>query len=237
MRCNLENLTAVDGRCDNWDFYKDQYNVLLFDPPNKYPEDFTNLYSHKLAPQKVTSKLLQSVCKITHAKISEGIWSRFEGDAYLKAHGINNDLRQNIIECAENVYLLSKLETLEYKFQRYLVSDKDLNPNNFTQHPLSKVWFSPVGIELFVDAPMHLLFLGIMKDFHRITMQWCSTINIESSVICQISKYFNIIFEMKLEWLKIIPIGVSNFSGWVSENWLALSRISKWIYSIVVCLF
>ena len=99
------------------------------------------------------------------------------------------------------------------------------------------MWFSPVGIELFVDAPMHLLFLGIMKDVHHITMQWCSTINIESSLIRQISKYFNIIFEMKLEWLKIIPIRVSNFSGWVSQNWLALSRISKWIYSIVVCLY
>ena len=41
-------------------------------------------------------------------------------------------------------------------------------------------------------------------------------------------------FKMKLDWLKIIPIGGSNFSGWVSENWLALSRISKWIYSIVI---
>ena len=42
---------------------------------------------------------------------------------------------------------------------------------------------------------------------------------------------------MTLEWLKIIPIGVSNFSGWVSENWFALSRISKWIYSIVAYLY
>ena len=128
-------------RCVNWDFYKDKHNLLLFDSPNKYPEDFTKLHSHKLAPQKVTSKLLQSVCEITHTKISEGIWSRFEGDAYLKAHGINNNLRQNIIECAENVYLLSKLDTLEYKYQRYLISEKDCNPINFTQHPLLKVRF------------------------------------------------------------------------------------------------
>ena len=132
---------------------------------------------------------------------------------------------------------MSKLETLEYKYRRYLLSDIDLNPNNFTQHPLPKVWFAPVGIELCVDVPIHLLFLGIMKDVNRITMQWCSTINIESSIIRQISKYFNIIFEMKLEWLKIIPIGLSNFCGWVSENWLALSRISKWIYSVVACLY
>ena len=224
-------------RCVNWDFYNDKCNLLLFDPPNKYPADFRNSHSPKLAPKKVTSKLLQTVCEITHTKVSEGIWSRFEGDAYLKAHGINNDLWQNIIECAENIYLLSQLDTLENKYKRYLISDKACNPNNYTPHPLPKVWFSPIGIEMFVDAPMHLLFLGIMKDVHRITMQWCSTINIESTVIRQISKYFNVIFEMKLEWLKIIPIGVSNFSGWVSENWLALSRILKWIYSIVTTLY
>ena len=223
--------------CVNWDFYKDEYNLLLFDPPNKFPKGCSNSHSNKLAPQKITSRLLLSVCENSHTKISEGIWSRLEGDAYLKAHGINIDLRQNIIECAENIYLLSKLNTLEHRYQKYLTSDKERNPNKYIQHPLPKVWFSPTGVELFVDAPMHLLFLGIMKDVHRITMQWCSTINIESTVLRQISKYFNIIFEMKLEWLKIIPIGISNFSGWVSENWLALSRISKWIYSIVVCLY
>ena len=107
---------------------------------------------------------MQSVCEITHTKISDGIWSRFEGDAYLKTHGINNDLQQNIIECAEIIYLLSKLDTLENKYKRYLTSDKDHNPINYTQHPLPKVWFSPIGIGLFVDAPMHLLFLGIMED-------------------------------------------------------------------------
>ena len=69
-------------RCVTWDFYKDKHNLLLFDPQNKYPEDFTNLHSHKLASQKVTSKLLQSIYEITHTKISEVIWSRFEGDAY-----------------------------------------------------------------------------------------------------------------------------------------------------------
>ena len=91
-----------------------------------------------------------------------------------------------------------------------------------------------MGIELFVDAPMHILFLGIMKDVHQMTMEWCSASNIESSTVCHICKYFNIFFDMQLEWLKIIPIGGSNFSGWVSENWLAFSRISKWVYSIVV---
>ena len=89
-----------------------------------------------------------SACENSHTKISEGIWSRFEGDAYLKAHMVSILILDN----------------------QYLTSDKEHNPNKYMQHPLPKVWFSPTGVDLFVDASVHLLFLGIMKDVHRITM-------------------------------------------------------------------
>ena len=104
----------------------------------------------------------------------------------------------------------------------------------YQHYPLPKVWSHPMGPDLFVDAPMHLLFLGMMKDVHQMTMKWCSTLSIKSSTICQICRYFNMFFNMKLEWFKIIPIGGSKFSGFISENWLALLQISKWVYSIVV---
>ena len=81
---------------------------------------------------------------------------------------------------------------------------------------------------------MHLLLLGITKYVRWMTMKRRSTFNRAFSTVCQICRYFNMFFEMKLEWFKIIPIWGSNFSGWVSKNVLALSQISKWVYSIVV---
>ena len=223
--------------CMNWEFYGDNKNLLLFEPPNKYPMDCDKLHNNKLQPQMLTSELLLKVCKTTHEKVSKGYWSISEGDAYLKVHGLNDDLRQNIIECAENMFLMSNLEGMETKHRTYILSDQQKNPEKYQRYPLPRVWSPPMGIELFADAPMHLLFLGIMKDVHRMTMKWCSTLNIESSTIRQISRYFNMLFDMKLDWLKIIPIGGSIFSGWVSENWLALSRISKWVYSIVATMY
>ena len=243
-RCREDNFLRCKDRiyktsyscknCMNWEFYGDNNNLLLFDPPKNYPADCDKLHNNKLSPQMLTSELLLKTCKHTHDKILLGYWSSSEGDSYLKAHGLNEDLRQNIVECAENMYLIANMDNMDTKFKTYLMSDQQKNPSRYEPYPLPKVWSHPMGLELFVDAPMHLLFLGIMKDVHRMTMKWCSTLNIESSIIRQICRYFNMFFDMKLEWLKIIPIGGSNFSGWVSENWLALSRISKWVYSIVV---
>ena len=99
----------------NWEFYGDNKNLLLFEPPNKYPMDCDKLHNNKLQPQMLTSELLLKVCKTSHEKVSKGYWSISEGDAYLKVHGLNDDLRQNIIECAENMFLMSNLEGMESK--------------------------------------------------------------------------------------------------------------------------
>ena len=39
-------------------------------------------------------------------------------------HGLNDGLRQNIIECVENMYLMESMEDMETKFRTYLLSDK-----------------------------------------------------------------------------------------------------------------
>ena len=46
------------------------------------------------------------------------------------------------------------------------------------------------------------------------------------------STLIDIIDEMKLDWLKILPLGPSNsFGGYVSENWMAVCRLIRWMYS------
>ena len=120
----LCNLSYSCKTCMNWEFYGDNENLLLFGPPNKYPMDCDKLHNNKLRPQMVTSELLLKVCKTTHEKVSKGYWSSSEGDAYLKVHGLNDDLRQNIIECAENMFLMSNLEGMESKYRTYILSDQ-----------------------------------------------------------------------------------------------------------------
>ena len=44
---------------------------------------------------------------------------------------------------------------------------------------------------------------------------------------------FDIISDMKHDWCKVFPVDTSKFGSWVSENWISLGRIMKWIYSTI----
>ena len=64
--------------------------------------------------------------------------------------------------------------------KQFYENDKKKHPQNYEKHPLLKFWFHPMGIESFIDSPLHLLFLGMMKDVHKNTIAWCKRLNIES---------------------------------------------------------
>lgn len=49
--------------------------------------------------------------------------------------------------------------------------------------------------------------------------------------MCSFVDIFEYIFELKLEWCKILPIGSGTFGGWVSENWMGFGRVMKWALS------
>ena len=53
----------------SWEFYGNNENLQVFDPPHKSPKNCDNLYNSKLQPQMITSELLRKVCKNTHSKI------------------------------------------------------------------------------------------------------------------------------------------------------------------------
>jgi hypothetical protein len=51
--------------------------------------------------------------------------------------------------------------------------------------------------------------------------------------IREIEPYMKSIDDLKLTWMKLLPYKGGRFGGWVSENYLAMSRIMKWFYSIL----
>ena len=74
---------------------------------------------------------------------------------------------------------------------------------------------------------MHLLFLGVVKACRELTTTWIT----ESKRVNGYKSYskglLKPIADMGLDWLKVMTIN----SGWVSDNYLAFSRLSKWYYS------
>ena len=69
-------------------------------------------------------------------------------------------------------------------------------------------------------------------------MDWSALFKKESQLVKSFSSIIPSIFDMKLEWCKIFPLSSSGtFSGLVSENWLAVSRLCRWMYSQLPRLF
>ena len=79
---------------------------------------------------------------------------------------------------------------------------------------------------------MHLILLGFVKLLNKRILDWSSLFKKESQLIRTFSSHIPSIYDMNLEWCKIFPLTNNNtFSGLVSENWLAVSRLSRRMYS------
>ena len=74
------------------------------------------------------------------------------------------------------------------------------------------------------DVPMYLVLLNVEKFTVNLILDWCSCINNERKIMRFFHDIFDAIYELKLEWAKLIPIRTS-FGGWVSDNWLPFGRI------------
>ena len=79
---------------------------------------------------------------------------------------------------------------------------------------------------------MHLLFLGVAKATRQLIHKWIS----DTKRLTGYNKITNDIFkpisDMGLEWCKLL---VAN-SGWVSDNYIAFTRICKWYYYPILTL-
>ena len=235
--CKLVDVNYICNRkckkCVNWEFFNDPYKLLVSPVPANLPVDSNLLKDGNLYPQKISGPVLLAGYKATHSNVSDGTWSRKGGEAYLTVMGLNEIFIEKFLDHSQNMYFMSNIDSVKTEHQNYYYQLMKESPEKFEPYPLPKVWFPPFGIETFVDAPMHLLFHGIVKDVNRLTLDWLSAFGIKSKVLQSFSKYFGIIFDMKLEWIKVIPIGEGSFSGLVIENWMGLCRILKWMYSII----
>ena len=113
-----------------------------------------------------------------------------------------------------------------------MVETKELHPETFGLPIVPSSWGCQNGIDSYIDAPMHLLFLGVVKTINSRILYWDAVLKNETRLINTFSSLIPSIYDLKLEWCKIFPLSASDsFSGLVSENWLAVCRLSRWIYS------
>ena len=109
------------------------------------------------------------------------------------------------------------------------------NQCDIYKSPSASYGFSDLSV--FVEAPMHLLMLGVMKSVMIKIGSWLRSINQNSNFLSIVKSKLSIIKRMNIEWCKILEYPTTEKTGgWVSENFLAISRLGVWFYSYLFLL-
>jgi hypothetical protein len=82
-----------------------------------------------------------------------------------------------------------------------------------------------------IEVFNHLLFLGIAKTLLKDSLySWVSCRRQWKEFVALTEQPWAVLIRLKLDWLKLLPISPNgNFGGYVSENFLATSRLLKYI--------
>jgi hypothetical protein len=207
--------TSVCSDCFNWDSSLSNKKQKL---SHKYLLDTVDDIHTQLSTQQLSLSQVKALSTSTGLNENAGVLIYDHHDKYNRILHIQNNIQPSMSILQNR--LLSTMVGPEFEL--------------WSGSPLWKSLSHDIHDN--VDAPMHLLFLGIMKstmgyisDFFKVTLLDRSFTKVVSH------KLKTLISIYKLSWLNILPFknngSMLDTSGWVGENFLAFSRLFLWYIS------
>lgn len=221
-------------RCTNWNTCS-AHPLLRTVPPNKYPRDMLT-HGTYILPFQLSYNTLRHAVTTTHNKLITSTWTNEEAKQYLYVFGLNNEAVSKVLEHATNEKIFSYAEankdamTLEYNALRH---HKERYPMKYVQWQFPATWIRGTYLQQHIDVPMHLLFLGITKTTMKRIMEWMKQKNSHANFLKMSGGVLESISNLHLDWCVAISLNGAKFGGWVSENFLAVARLTRWYYSMI----
>ena len=191
----------------------------------------------RILPFAMTSQRLQQSQTLAYSNMSQGSWTEKQMKAFLKRECFSTEQAETIIRHANNTRLLRLIETGNSKQDEHL---QDLfreeaisAPHLYAMPPFPFSWCihsKEDSLSLFVDVPMHLLFLGVVKSTLGSINIWLKQQRMFSDFKTKAAILDGLMSEVRLDWLPVLAYRAGGFGGWVSENYLAFSRIMAWFF-------
>lgn len=228
-------------RCLNWDFMCGSPNAEFL-PDDNHPEFQPG---QKMAPKLMRAIDLQDRVVEIHHKISSGEWNVKQGLVVAKYAGLNDKASTEITGRAMKACNLKKsiagiqeaedngLPALECHLDMLLHAER--NPEEYQQWPCPAIWRHQ-ALNLFIDAIMHLFFLGVVKTIMKKIQAWLTLQRTNSAFIRKTLDNLDSVAELRLDWIKLQPYKGDKFGSWNSENYMGFSRIMLWAYSEIYSL-
>ncbi len=236
--CTERNLSLhIDGmeeevqsgfECSNWET-STQSGILDFEPEKEFPKSEILSLTKQLSPLSLTYEVLANALEVGFQKCSSGEWGIGATAAYLRAHCINQELIDSCTERARNLKNWNEAranhETHPKNWELYFQLHQE-NPDMFSPVEIPALWKRQWGsLSQCIDVIMHLIFLGVVKTEEGCIKEWCSFNGKESEFGRFLSEVMESIQNLGLSWCKADP----SKGGLVSENYLANSRLIKWM--------
>ena len=185
-------------------------------------------------PLRLDYDKLAACVKRTHESFVDGSWDPIEADRYLEVHCITETTRESILmhadKCKEFLDAMEGADSSD-ALKNAVTEEKRLRPELYKPWPLPAIWIRGVHLDQHPDVPMHLLCLGIVKSVMLRIDKWLTRQRKAAPFARKMKGMLESIQELNLSWCLVLPYKGGKFGGWVSENYLAMSRVMKWFYS------
>ena len=234
ISCRKTNQVWKCDTCLNWNI-DSQHKLLVYPSPNSFPEGELNEDKDKqIKPFQLSYELItKNVSKVFH-NIKHGKWSARQARAFLSVLCVSHTAQENIIAHAQNAYELLFLEKNQLQYpSRYIniLKKKKECPSLFLEWKFPSLWTRKIPLRRTSDVVMHLVFLGIEKHVNKDITKFMLYNEKLSPFRRQVDDLLNNIQSLNIkDWCDILPYDDGNFSNWISDNHLSMSRLSSWFY-------
>lgn len=190
-------------------------------------------------PIELTYPILTMVAKMAHDKIVHRQWNSTTAEVFLKTHCFSHAMTQLILTHADNClqYEIAMANTDDQETRNLFIAEKKVRPKAFSMATLPPFFNSTLELEHFVDPPLHLLALGCMKTTVKLIDIWISNRGRKSQFLKLVRPDLYHLKSLDLDWCEVVPKPFGNkYGGYISNNYMALVRLSPWLYSSILVL-
>jgi hypothetical protein len=226
--------SGVCRDCSAW-MYDIANPLLQFQPDNNFPQEM-RLSNGNINSMQITATYLKQVFSHLFEKVMDGTYTEGNVESLLKFNCISPELSEKIKTIAFNCkYYEEAKKNKEEDIDTFLsLSDeKQQNPEMYEPFQQVSSWYYFDDLHRYVDAPMHLLPLGIIKTTLLKINQWLNLKKLNAAFQRKACDVLDEIRKLNLGWCKVLDYSQGTYGGWVSENFLGMSRLLDWFFSML----
>ena len=222
------------GRCADWNF---DHPVMKVDVPDGYPTschmDSPSPHNTRqvervrhLYPMVLSFENMIANAKFIYFNVYKQAFSINNAKTFGRASGLSGD-------CIKNTCIAQAKQLRE---QHPNLPRAEI----IKRFEYPQLWRSCIQLNQYIDAPMHLIFQGIIKSLIEMISEWLIALSTGSSYYRKFCKIIHplmvSISSMNLSWCVLNTLNTSkNYkpTGWIASNYLAFARLMLIFYRYI----